>query len=291
MAVSNAQLRAFHAVAQHGSFTRAAEYLYLSQPAVSDQVRKLEEQFGVLLFHRTKRSVRLTELGEQLLGITQRLYAVAAEAQELLSSSRALQTGSLTLAVDSPAHVLPFIARFNDRYPGIRFNLVTGNTDEALERLFEYKADFAVVGRPIEDERLISHVLSRAPLVAFVCSEHPWAARESIELSDLDNMPLVLRERGSMTRQMIEEEIQRVGGRVRQAIEVEGREAVFEMVAGGLGVGIVSAAEFGGSRNMRALPISDFQGHMTETLVCLRSQSARRVIETFLHMVRAFPSS
>src|SRR3990167_1484343 len=73
MAVSNAQLRAFHAVAQQGSFTRAAERLFLSQPAVSDQVRKLEEQFGVLLFHRTKRSVRLTELGEQLLGITQRL--------------------------------------------------------------------------------------------------------------------------------------------------------------------------------------------------------------------------
>lgn len=287
MAVSNAQLRAFHAVAQQGSFTRAAERLFLSQPAVSDQVRKLEEQFGVLLFHRTKRSVRLTELGEQLLGITQRLYAVAAEAQELLSSSRALQSGSLTLAVDSPVHVLPFIAQFKARYPGIRFSLVTGNTDEALARLFEYKADFAVLGRPMEDEKLTSHVLSRAPLVAFVGPEHPWAARESIVLADLDNMPLVLRERGSMTRQTIEEEMQRIGARVSRAIEVEGREAVFEMVAGGLGVGIVSAAEFGGSRNMRALPIEDCQRHMTETLVCLRTQSARRIIATFLEVVRS----
>ncbi|MGE6791356.1 LysR substrate-binding domain-containing protein [Pseudomonas guineae] len=287
MAVSHAQLRAFHAVAQQGSFTRAAERLFLSQPAVSDQVRKLEEQFGVLLFNRTKRSVQLTELGEQLLGITQRLYAVAAEAQELLSSSQALQTGSLTLAVDSPVHVLPFIARFNERYPGIRFSVVTGNTDEALARLFEFKADFAVLGRPIEDPSLLTQVLSTAPLVAFVGPGHPWSERESIVLADLDDTPLVLRERGSMTRQSIEDEMLRVGARLRPAIEVEGREAVFEMVAAGLGVGIVSAAEFGSSRSMRVLPIDDCQRYMTETLVCLRTQGARRIIETFMDMVRS----
>lgn len=287
MAVSHAQLRAFHAVAQTGSFTRAAERLFLSQPAVSDQVRKLEEQYGVLLFNRTKRTVQLTELGERLLGITQRLYAVAAEAQELLSSSRALQTGGLTLAVDSPVHVLPFIGRFNACYPGIRFNLVTGNTDEALARLFAYQADFAVLGRPVQDEALISLVLSSSPLLAFVAADHPWAGRESIVLADLDDQPLVLRERGSMTRQLIEEELQREGLRLRSAIEVEGREAVFETVAGGLGVGIVSAAEFGSSRSLRALPILDCQQRMTETLVCLREQGSRRIIETFLELVRS----
>ncbi len=74
MSVSHAQLKAFHAVAVHGSFTKAAERLFLTQPAISDQVRKLEERFGVLLFHRNKRSVRLTDLGERLLGITQRLF-------------------------------------------------------------------------------------------------------------------------------------------------------------------------------------------------------------------------
>lgn len=287
MAVSHAQLRAFHAVAQQGSFTRAAERLFLSQPAVSDQVRKLEEHFGVLLFNRTKRSVQLTALGEELFGITQRLYAVAAEAQELLSSSQALQSGNLTLAVDSPVHVLPFIAQFNERYPGIRFSVVTGNTDEALNRLFEFKADFAVLGRPIDDPSLLTQVLSTAPLVAFVGPGHPWSERESIVLADLDDTPLVLRERGSMTRQCIEDEMQRVGARLRPAIEVEGREAVFEMVAAGLGVGIVSAAEFGSSRSLHVLPIDDCQRFMTETLVCLRTQGARRIIETFLEVVRS----
>jgi len=102
MSVSHAQLKAFHAVAIHGSFTGAAERLFLTQPAISDQVRKLEERFGVLLFHRNKRSVRLTDLGERLLAITQRLFVIEAEAEELLQDSRALLTGTLTLAVDAP---------------------------------------------------------------------------------------------------------------------------------------------------------------------------------------------
>lgn len=287
MAISHTQLRAFHAVALQGSFTRAAEQLFRSQPAVSDQIRKLEEQFGVLLFNRTKRSVQLTELGEQLLCITQRLYSVAAEAQELLSNSQTLQTGMLTLAVDAPVHVLPFIARFSEHYPGIRFKVVIGNTDEVLSRLYEFKADFAVLGRSIEGPDLLTQVLSTAPLVAFVAPGHPWCKRDSIVLADLDNTPLVLRERGSATRQTLEDEMLRVGARVRPAIEVEGREAVFDMVAAGLGVGIVSAAEFGNILNMHVLSIEDCQKFMTETLVCLRTQSTRRIIETFFNMVRS----
>lgn len=282
MSVSQAQLKAFHAVAVHGNFTRAAEQLFLSQPAVSDQVRKLEERFGVLLFNRNKRSVQLTELGGQLLAITQRLFAAEREALELLTSSRALESGSLTLAVDAPMHLLPHLARFCERYPGIRVRLVTGNSDESLRRLFDYQADFAVLGRPVDDERLISHVLSSGPLVAFVADSHPWAHRESLHLADLHRTPLVLREEGSMTRQMLEDEMHRAGLEVLPAIEVEGREAVFEMVMAGLGVGIVSAAELGAGRGVRVLPILDFESRMTETLVCLKEQGARRVIGAFL---------
>lgn len=285
MSVSQAQLKAFHAVAVHGNFTRAAEQLFLSQPAVSDQVRKLEERFGVLLFNRNKRSVQLTELGERLLAITQRLFAAENEAEELLTRSRALQSGSLTLAVDAPMHLLPYIARFCERYPGIRVRLVTGNSDESLRRLFDYQADFAVLGRPVDDDRLIAHVLSSGPLVAFVAEGHPWARRDAIHLADLHRAPLVLREQGSMTRQMLEDEMRRLDLDTHPAIEVEGREAVFEMVVAGLGVGIVSAAELGSSRGVHVLPILDFEPRMTETLVCLKEQGARRVIGAFLEVV------
>ncbi|KPG93021.1 LysR family transcriptional regulator [Pseudomonas sp. RIT-PI-q] len=286
MSVSHAQLKAFHAVAVHGSFTKAAERLFLTQPAISDQVRKLEERFGVLLFHRNKRSVRLTDLGERLLSITQRLFVIEAEAQELLQDSQALQTGSLILAVDAPVHVLPQIARFCERYPGISVKIETGNTDESLFRLFNYQADLALLGREVSDERLISLPLRNDPMVAFVSRNHPWADRESICLADLDDTPLVLREIGSVTRQTLEEEMAQAGFRIRPAIQVEGREAAREAVVVGIGVGVVSAAEFGADSRVCALPITDCKRRLTETLVCLREQSSRRVVATFLEMVR-----
>ncbi|MFI8394310.1 LysR family transcriptional regulator [Pseudomonas sp. Choline-02u-1] len=286
MSVSHAQLKAFHAVAVHGSFTRAAERLYLTQPAISDQVRKLEERFGVLLFHRNKRAVRLTDLGERLLAITQRLFVIEAEAQELLQESQALQTGSLILAVDAPIHVLPQIARFCERYPGISVKIETGNTDESLFRLFNYQADLALLGRDVTDERLMCVPLRNDPMVAFVSHNHPWAERESICLADLDDTPLVLREIGSVTRQTLEEEMARAGFRIRPAIQVEGREAAREAVVVGIGVGVVSAAEFGADSRVCALPITDCTRRLTETLVCLREQSSRRVVATFLDMVR-----
>ena len=286
MPVSHAQLKAFHAVAVHGSFTRAAERLFLSQPAISDQVRKLEERFGVLLFHRNKRSVRLTDLGERLLSITQRLFVVQAEAQELLQDSQALQTGSLVLAVDAPVHVLPQIARFCERYPGISVKIETGNTDESLARLFNYQADLALLGREVSDDRLLSLRLRSDPMVAFVARTHPWAGRSSICLSDLENTPLVLREIGSVTRQTLEEEMSQAGLRMRAAIQVEGREAAREAVVVGIGVGVVSAAEFGSDSRVIALPITDCKRRLTETLVCLQEQSSRRMVATFLDIVR-----
>ena len=286
MPVSHAQLKAFHAVAVHGSFTRAAERLFLSQPAISDQVRKLEERFGVLLFHRNKRSVRLTDLGERLLSITQRLFVVQAEAQELLQDSQALQTGSLVLAVDAPVHVLPQIARFCERYPGISVKIETGNTDESLARLFNYQADLALLGREVSDDRLLSLRLRSDPMVAFVARTHPWAGRSSICLSDLEDTPLVLREIGSVTRQTLEEEMSQAGLRMRAAIQVEGREAAREAVVFGIGVGVVSAAEFGSDSRVIALPITDCKRRLSETLVCLQEQSSRRVVATFLDIVR-----
>jgi aminoethylphosphonate catabolism LysR family transcriptional regulator len=285
MSVSHAQLKAFHAVAQHGSFTVAAQKLFLTQPAISDQVRKLEERYGVMLFHRNKRSVKLTDLGERLLGITQRLFAVEMEVQELLQDSQALQTGSLTLAVDAPVHVLPQIARFCERYPGITVKIETGNTDESLHRLFNYQADLALLGRDVSDDRLLSIPLRSDPFVAFVALSHPWASRGSITLADLHDTPLVLREPGSVTRQIVEEEMNRLGLKIRPAIQVEGREAAREAVVVGIGVGVVSAAEFGADSRVIALPILDCTRRMTETLVCLPEQSSRRVVATFLEMV------
>jgi aminoethylphosphonate catabolism LysR family transcriptional regulator len=286
MPISHAQLKAFHAVATHGGFSRAAEKLFLTQPAVSDQVRRLEEYYGVLLFYRNKRTVRMTALGERLLALTQRLFAVEAEVDELLSCHRALTEGELTLAVDSTIHILPYLARFNETWPGIALKLVTGNTRQSLERLLTYRADLAILGGEIDDERLQSVSLSDAPLVAFVSAGHAWAEHAEISLRDLANMPIVLREEGSTTRALIEAEMRAAGLALRHTIEAQGREAASEIVAAGIGVGIVSRAEIGRDHRIRAISIRDCQARMHESLVCLREQASRRIIQTFMDLVR-----
>src|SRR5262245_2593257 len=116
-----AQLRAFHAVATHGGFSRAARKLALTQPAISDHIRKLEEAHGVELVLRRRGGIALSDLGRRLYAITERLFEaeIEAEADELLARSRKLDEGALTIGADAATHILPVLARFRARYPKV----------------------------------------------------------------------------------------------------------------------------------------------------------------------------
>src|SRR3546814_1255220 len=126
------QLRAFHYVAITGGFSRAAEALCLTQPAISDQVRKLEEEYDVILFNRHKKQVSLTNAGQHLLEITRRLLDVENQALYLLTESRALSSESLRVVADSAPHMIDIIARFLERYPSIAIALSSGHSAEVI---------------------------------------------------------------------------------------------------------------------------------------------------------------
>ncbi|MFG9942991.1 LysR substrate-binding domain-containing protein, partial [Pseudomonas aeruginosa] len=162
----------------------------------------------------------------------------------------------------------------------------TGNTDESLQRLFSYQADLALLGRDISDERLLSLTLRNDPIVAFVSLSHPSAVDESIRLarSRRHAAGAARAGLGDPPDPGGGDEPRRPAG-VRPAIQVEGREASREAVVAGIGVGVVSAAEFGADTRVHALPIVDCQRRLTETLVCLREQRSRRIVETFLDLV------
>jgi len=279
------QLRAFHAVATYGGFSKAANQLCLTQPAISDQVRKLEEYFGVLLFHRHKRTVRPTELGEQLMTITRRMFAVESEAIQLLSESKMLRTGFLNIAADAPLHVIKMISEFRTEFPGIEISLKRGNSDTVLKQLHDYSADIGVVAtRPIDDTVAIVP-LRRDPIVCFVPNDHPWAQRSSIRAKDLTEQPLVLREKGSTTRKRVEEMFMGKNIKAKVVMIAEGREANREAVAAGIGIGIVSGPEFGHDSRLTALPISDTKMEMEEYLVYLKERKHLRLIDAFLKTV------
>jgi aminoethylphosphonate catabolism LysR family transcriptional regulator len=281
-----AHLRAFHAVATEGGFTRAAVSLGVTQPTLSAQVKALEDSYGVALFDRRGRGIVATTLARQLLEITRRLFLLEEEAQELLARARDLTTGHLRVSADGPYHVVPFLATFAQRYPAVHISLAIGNSQEVLDALLHYQADVAVVADLEPDARLETILCAENRLVVFVPRQHPWARRRAIRLADLEGQPMVLRELGSMTRRLFERATTKAKVNPRVVMEIESREAVREAVAAGLGIGVVSEPEFGNDERLVSVPVADGHLVLREYVVCLRERRNLRVVAAFLDLVR-----
>ncbi|MGB5838169.1 MAG: LysR substrate-binding domain-containing protein [Albidovulum sp.] len=282
------QLRAFHYVAICGGFSRAAEELFLTQPAISDQVRKLEEEYDLVLFNRHKKLVTLTPTGERLLDITRRLFDNENQARELLSESRVMRSGSLRIVADSAQHVLKILAQFQKKYPGVGVTISGGNTESVIENLFSYEADIGVLGEIPQSREFETILLNSTPITAFVSARHPLAKRKSLSFKDLTDLPLVMRERGSKTRTKFEQAAAAAGFEYTPSIVAEGREAVREIVASGVGVGVVSVAEFGGDPRLVRIPLeNEEQMMMEETLICLRQRRGGKLVSAFLEIAQS----
>jgi aminoethylphosphonate catabolism LysR family transcriptional regulator len=281
------QLRAFHHVAVSGGFSRAAEVLFLTQPAISDQVRKLEEEYDVLLFNRNKKQVTLTQSGQKLLEITRRMFDTEQQALELLTESRALRSGTLRIVADAAHHLLHILGTFRQKYPGVRVSVRAGNTETVISSLYSYDADIGVLGEVPTGRDFEILKLNSTPIVAFVSIDHPLAASKSLTLDELAGQSLVMRERGSKTRQKLEDLAAMSKIELRPAIEAEGREAAREIVASGAGVGFVSAAEFGQDSRLVSIPIDGPEMLMDEALICLRERSGGKLVRAFLDIAKS----
>jgi LysR family transcriptional regulator, low CO2-responsive transcriptional regulator len=274
------QLRAFHLVAESGSFSAAARQSGLSQPNLSGQVTALEKGYGVRLFDRRGRSVLPTETGRQLHGVTTRLFALQDEARALLEGEQTLTRGHLRIAADSAHHVVPIMAALKKR-ASLTFALAIDNSAIVLERLLRHEADVAVMAKSVSDPRLHAVRLRSDRIVLFVPARHPLAARRRAPLGVLRDQELVLRERGSITREAIEQAMAAADIRPDAIVEVQTREGVREAVAAGFGIGAVFASELGDDRRFRSIVVGDADLAVAEYAVCL--QERRRVA-----LVRAF---
>jgi aminoethylphosphonate catabolism LysR family transcriptional regulator len=283
--MNHAQLRAFHAVASEGSFTRAAAALHVTQPTLSGQVKALEARFGVRLFDRHGRKVTPTELGRELLDLTRRLFGLEAEAEHLLSAAQGLSKGHLRVGADAPFHVTAALSAFTRKYPGIRLSLTVGNSAELAQALLEHRLDVAVLANVAGEARFFIRPLRHDRLLAFVARNHPLARRRRLELGELAGQRLVLREQGSATRRVFETAMARRGLAIGEALDMNSREAVRETVAAGLGIGVVSESEFGSDARLRAIPLAGEDLAMTEFIVCLAERRDLRLVKSFLDVV------
>ncbi|MBK4998859.1 LysR family transcriptional regulator [Pseudomonas sp. S31] len=239
------QLITFATVAEHGNISHAALALHLSQPAVSGQLKLLQEAFGEPLYQRAGRGVRLTPAGEQLLAHAERLRDTFRQAQALREAMLGLERGTLRIgASTTPAsYLLPYLlADFQARYPDVLVTTSNGNSAEIVAALDS--VDIALIeGPPGQSLPLGTEVTPwrEDEIVAIVPSGHPLAGQERQVLEVLGDFPLVLRESGSGVRQMVERAFAREGVAMRVALEIAGVEGVKEAVRAGMGIGFVSA--------------------------------------------------
>lgn len=280
------QLRAFHHVALAGSFSQAARDLSLTQPAISDQVRWLEEEYDVPLFVRKRRQLTLTPAGTRLLAATRRLFDAEGEALDVLQEERSLRAGVLRIAADSVDHILDVLTVYRQRFPGIQIRIVGGNSSSIVEDLLAYDVDIGVLGE-LTDERPFEVLsLNVSPVVLFVARSHPLAGHASLSLQALSVWPLVMREEGSRTRLMVEKLAAAEGIALRCAIEAEGREAVRRIVAAGVGVGMVSQAEFDNDPRLVKIALEGQPLTMHEKLICLKDRRNGKAIQAFFATAR-----
>jgi aminoethylphosphonate catabolism LysR family transcriptional regulator len=280
------QLRAFHLVADAGSFSLAARTAGLSQPTLSAQVRALEATYAVDLFDRRGRGVRMTPTGQSLFTLTTRLIAAEEEARALLTGGRALTRGHLRVSADSAYHVMPILAELKRLHSGLTFTLKIDNSAAVLEQLTEHGADVAVMAKMTSDPRIYAMKLREDRLIVFVPQGHPWARRRRIRISELAGRDIVVRERGSITREVFEARLAQAAVVSGSLIEVQTREAVREAVAAGFGVGVVFDSEFGTDARFHAIDVSDSDLSVGEYVVCLQERRRLAVVRAFLNVAR-----
>lgn len=238
------QLEVFLAVARAGSFSRAAEALHLSQPALSQHIGDLERGLGVRLLDRQRRKVLVTEAGRILEDHAQRVFTALAGAREAIAELDGLGRGSLVVGASTTPgiYVLPaMIAAFEREYPRVSVSLRLGNSRVIEEQVRANELDLGVVGGHglrAGEECLTAGLLDE--LILIVSPEHAWTAHRSVSPARLGRERLLTREEGSATRQVTERALQLAGVKIDRTLELGHTEAIKQAVMAGLGVAFVS---------------------------------------------------
>lgn len=285
--MSTARIRAFLAVARHGSFSAGARALGLSQPTLTTQVQQLERQYNVELFHRKGRRIELSDVGQQLLPIAQRMALLELEANNLLHDSGRLDSGQLKLGAVGPFHVIEMVDHYRQRYPRIDVSIRVGNSAQVLADLEQYATDIAVLAGRHDDPSLCAVHYARHAIILFANDSHPFAGRNSVRLEELEDQPMLQRETGSTTRLAMERVLREAGVTPRNAMEIGSREALREAVVRGIGIGAVSEAEFIPDPRLRAIRIEGDPVHTETYLYCLAERRNSRLISSFFEIAQA----
>jgi len=241
------QMKVFAVVARHLSFTRAARELHLTQPAVSQQIRLLEQEVGLPLFEKIGRKVHLAPAGEELLRYANQTLELLREASESLAAMRGLRRGVLKLgAVSTAKYFAPsLLSAFTPAYPEVTIKFAVGNRGEIIKQLAANEIDLVIMGRPPRELDTIAEPFAKHPLIIIASPGHPLARRRRIALQQLASQQFLIREEGSGTRASMEYVFRERQVPFRVSMEVSSNETIKQAVMANMGISFISAHTVG----------------------------------------------
>ena len=255
------QLKVFESVARHLNYTRAAGELHLSQPAVSMQVKQLEDSLGVALLEQLGKRVHLTEAGQEVLtyarGITQQLD----ELEGVLNRIKGLSGGRLRISVATTANyfIPTLLGSFSRRYPDVTVSLDVTNRETLLRQLAENTVDLVIMGQPPTEADVEAREFMDNPLVVVAPPGHPLAGKQKIPLARLQEETFLVRESGSGTRIAMERFFNERSMKLKTGMEVGSNEAIKQSVQAGLGLGLLSQATIEQELALKRLVVLDIR--------------------------------
>lgn len=242
MNITLRQLKVFASVARHLSFTRAAEELHLTQPAVSMQVKQLEAQLDSALFEQLGKKIYLTEAGEEVYHYSRLISQQLDELETVLANIKGLEHGKLRISVATTANYFAphLLAAFCQRYPGVNVILNVTNRQTLLHQLSENEVDMVIMGQPPAEMDLDAAAFMDNPLVTIAPPDHPLAGQKRVPLKRLEQEMFLVRESGSGTRNAMQRFFDKHGISISTSMEVSSDEAIKQSVQAGLGLGVMS---------------------------------------------------
>jgi len=284
------QLRVFCEVAEARNFSVAAEKLHLTQPAITLQIKNLEDYYELKVFERIGKKILLTEEGKVLFDFANRMLTLSRQAEEALADLKGLSRGTLRIATSFSFgdYYLPTILRaFHERYPKIAIQVSTGNTSQIIENTLLHKNDIAFVASHPRNSGLAVGEFMSEILVAIIPNRHKLAGRESITLNELNHEPLILRERGSSNRKMVDETFEKK--RISPLIIMESAStgAIKKMVESGAGIAILServVKKDVEANAFKALPFTEVEMTHRFYLIYHKEKYFSRALKAFMDM-------
>ena len=257
------QLATFQVVAKHCSYVRAAEELHFSQPAVSAQIRQLEETLGVKLFEQIGRRTHLTQAGDELYHYSQKIFAVIDEALETMEELRGPDHGRLRVGADTTVgtYVIPgLLGKFHQSYPEVEISLDVVNRAALVERIMSNEIDIAIVGRVPDDIPVVIEPFAPNEMVLVASPYHRLAGRANVPLSELAKEHFLMREVGSGTRAALELILQEAEVPLHVSMHMGNNSAIKQGVAAGLGIALISRVALDMELETNRLVILDVEG-------------------------------